>query len=285
MVRYGCLSNFRRILKGVLIFASLAVATILGSIEPVAGRGRYDRLYVVPTPGKVTIDGNLDDWDQSAQIHLYVVPETVASQSAKFAVMYDDQAIYLSGVVRDTSPMMNRQDPQVSGDRGWDADASQFRLVIDPTRAYPETESLSKYTALRTQDGKPLTRSQQQAADQRNDILHLTLWYYTDAAKPVLQIQQGFTYRVPRSEWAPYGVVPEELFEARYVKAADGLGYTYEYRIPWSTLGADSPPTGGDVVAGTVQFNWSRPDGLKTAGGNAWAYEVLNRPGFPIPNR
>ncbi len=279
---YECFSGLRPICNWRLLGSISTFAILLGAMEAASGRGRYDRLFVVPTPGEVTIDGKLEDWDLSGQIQLYVVPETVESQSAKFAVMYDDQAIYLSGVVRDTSPMMNRHDPEASGDKGWDADASQFRIVVDPTQAYPETEGLDKYNALRTQDGKPLSQSQQQAADKRDDILHLTLWHYTDDAKPVLQIQQGFTYRIPRSDWSPYGVVPANLFEAKYVKADDGLGYTFEYRIPWLTLGAKNPPSSGDVVAGTVQFNWSRPDGLKTAGGAAWAYEVLNRPGFPF---
>ena len=282
MAHHNRLSRVGSMGRRGLICALAILAPIFGGVQEAMGRGRYDRLFVVPPPTTVTIDGNLDDWDLSGQIQLYVVPETVASQSAKFAVMYDDQALYLAGVVRDTSPMMNRHDPNASGDRGWDADASQFRIVLDSTQPYPETESVAKYKNLRDPDGKPLSPAQQQAADQRDDIAHLTLWYYTDKAQPVLQLHQGLTYRVPRADWAPFGIVPDDLFEAKYVKAADGLSYTFEYRIPWSTLGAAKPPTGDDIVAGTVQFNWSRPDGLKTAGGAAWAYEVLNRPGFPF---
>ena len=40
---------------------------------------------------------------------------------------------------------------------------------------------------------------------------------------------------------------------------ADGTGYTFEYRIPWQTLNAKAPLKGGDIVASTVQFNYSRP--------------------------
>ena len=65
---------------------------------------------------------------------------------------------------------------------------------------------------------------------------------------------------------------------------ADGRGYTFEYRIPWSTLGAKAPLKGGDLVAGTVQFNWGAPDGLHTAGGSAWCYDVMAGPGFPYQN-
>jgi len=31
------------------------------------GRGRHRQLYAVPTPGRVVIDGRLDDWDLSAR--------------------------------------------------------------------------------------------------------------------------------------------------------------------------------------------------------------------------
>ena len=232
-------------------------------------RGQYDKLYVLPSPGKVVIDGKLDDWDLSAEIEFYVVPETAESQSARFAVMYDKDALYLGGVVRDSSPMMNRHDPLSDGHKGWDADACQFRLVVDAASEYPVKENQFQYAGKKDQD-------------KRDDIVHLILWNYTDRDEACLQMHNGMTYRVPRPEWAPHGVVPQNMFEGKYLKSEDGLGYSFEYRIPWSTLGAKKPLAGGDLVAGTVQFNWSRPDGLKTAGGAAWAYDILNRAGFPF---
>ncbi|MFA6292588.1 MAG: FlgD immunoglobulin-like domain containing protein [Victivallales bacterium] len=88
------------------------------------------------------------------------------------------------------------------------------------------------------------------------------------------------TYREPQN--APRGLVPQDQFQAKYLKRADGTGYSFEYRIPWKTLNAKAPLKGGDIVAGTVQFNWSRPDGQMTAGGSAWAYDVQGAPGFPF---
>ena len=76
------------------------------------GLGRHKQLYAVPAPGHVTIDGKLDDWDLSGQIEMFTISETKEVQSAKFAVMYDRENLYLCGVVRDPSPMMNRQDPR-----------------------------------------------------------------------------------------------------------------------------------------------------------------------------
>lgn len=58
-----------------------------------------------------------------------------------------------------------------------------------------------------------------------------------------------------------------EMQSAKFAVMYDAdVRYTFEYRIPWSTLNAMQPPKGGDLVAGTVQFNWGKPDGLGTAG-------------------
>ena len=232
------------------------------------GLGRHKQLYAVPASGKVVIDGKLDDWDLSGQIEMFVISETKEMQGAKFALMYDKEALYLSGMVRDSSPLMNRQDPKVKGDKGWDADACQFRLTLDPSRPYPVIDSTFEHLG---NNPKP---------DTRDDIIHLTLWNFTDRDEPCLNMQVGMTFRNLRPELAPVGVVPANQFLAKYVKSGDGRGYTFEYRIPWSTLGAKTPLKGGDSVAGTVQYNWGQPDGLQTAGGAAWCYDVMAGPGF-----
>ena len=195
--------------------------------------------------------------------------ETAEMQSAGFALMYDDEALYIGADVRDPNPMMNRHDPWVDANKSWDADACQFRLVVDPSAGYPVKESAFNY------------RGENRKNDKRDEIIHSTLWYYTDRKEANLQLHRGMGYRLLREEWGPHGAVPHKEFEAKYLPSGDGRGYTFEYRIPWAILGAKSPPKGGNAVAGTVQFNWSRADGLKTAGGSAWCYDVMAGPGFP----
>jgi hypothetical protein len=251
----------RRLVSGVVAAAVLWAGA--GVVLADAGRGRHKRMFAVPRPGEVTIDGKLGDWDLSGQIWMYVIKATAEMQSARFALMYDDQALYLSAEVRDPNPMMNRHDPWVDGHKAWDADACQFRMVLDPAQGYPVSQS----------SFQPVDNDQ---------MVHTILWYYTDRKEPNLQMHFGMNYKLPKAGHAPHGVVPHDKFEAAYRKAEDGWGYTFEYRIPWSTLEAKNPPGPGDLVAGTVQFNWSRPDGLKTAGGSAWAYDVMSRPGFPF---
>ena len=258
--------TYMPVLLMVLFVALLATAFAPALAD--TGRGRHKRLYVVPTPGEVTIDGKLEDWDLSGQIEMFVVEATRSTQSAKIAAMHDENALYLSGVVNDPNPMMNRHDPKVDPDRGWDADACQFRIVVDPEADYPVKESKFKYGRKNPPE------------DTRDDIVHLLMWHYTDEATANLQMHLGMSYRVPREAWEPHGLVPYDKFDGKYRKWEDGTGYTFEYRIPWDTLGAKRPLKGGDAVAGTVQINWSRPDGLKTAGGSAWAYDVMRKPGF-----
>jgi hypothetical protein len=237
------------------------------------GRGRHKQLYAVPVPGKVVIDGKLDDWDLSGQIEMFVIQATRGTMNAKFAVMYDNDAIYLGADVNDPSPMMNMRDPRTDPGQGWNADSCQFRLTTDPSVGYPILdESTFKYKGKGDHKGDP--------NDTRDDIVHLTLWHYTGTGEPQLAMTQGMSYREPQN--APRGLVSQDQFQAKYLKRADGTGYSFEYRIPWKTLNAKAPIKGGDVVAGTVQFNYSRPDGQMTAGGAAWSYDCLREAGFPF---
>ena len=239
----------------------LLLCTALAAVAD-TGLARHKKIYAVPAPGKVTVDGKFDDWDLSAQIYMYVVSETADMQGARFAMMYDRDALYLGAVVRDPTPLMNRHDPRIDPERGWDGDSCQFRLTLDPSMGYPISIGYGN------------------GAMADTSVVHLTLWYYTDRKEPCLQILSSMNYLPVRAAWKN-GVAPATAFQAAYRKMDDGRGYTFEYRIPWSTLGAKAPLAGGNLVAGTVQFNWSNADGLHTGGGSAWCYDVMNGPGFP----
>jgi len=252
------MTGIGRILALSVIF--LAAAQSAATAD--TGLGRHKKIYAVPTPGPVKVDGKLNDWDLSGQIFMYVVSETSEMQSARFALMYDADALYLSAVVRDPTPLMNRHDPNVDPDKGWDADSCQFRMILDPRQGYPVNQS---------QDNPP----------PNDQMVHCTLWQYTDRQEPVLQLFYGMKYALPKAKYPTPGVATPDKFQAAYAKDADGRGYTFEYRLPWATLEAKASPKAGDVVAGTVQFSWSAPDGLKTAGGGAWCYDVMAGPGFP----
>ena len=223
-------------------------------------RGFHQKVYVVPAPGKVKIDGKLDDWDLSSQITISVSDETATMQSARFAMMYDKDALYVSGVVRDPTPMMNRHDPKIDPGRGWDGDACQIYLTTDATIGYPVNKS-----------GNVVVPG----------TMDMYLWNFTDRNEPAMAAYKGLTWSPLHPDWNDKGAIPSDKFQAAYVKSDDGKGYTFEYRIPWNVLGAVKPLKGGDLVAGLAQFDWSDASGLETAGGSAWAYDVMGRPGFP----
>lgn len=246
-----------RLLK-LLVAANLLLATFAYADN---GRGRHQKLYATPVPGKVKIDGKLEDWDLSGQILICVVDETSEMQSARFAMMYDKKALYVSAVVRDPSPLMNRHDPKVEPDRAWDADACQIYLCTDPSMGYP----IAKFG----QDGEV------------PGLMDMYLWHYTDTKEACLAAYSGMKFNPLHPEWDKKGAIPPDKFQGAYVKAEDGRGFTFEYRIPWEVVGAKRPLKSGDLTAGLVQFCWSDATGLKTAGGSAWAYDVMCRPGFP----
>ena len=114
---------------------SILLLSLLASCALAQGTYRNQRLFAVPVPGPVTIDGDLKDWDLSGEILTFVSAATSDIQSARTALMYDKDALYVSLRAADPSPMMNRNDPAVNPDFGWDADAFQLRLCLDPGMA------------------------------------------------------------------------------------------------------------------------------------------------------
>jgi hypothetical protein len=238
----------------------LLLAAPLGAQEQ-GVRGRHQRIFVVPRPGPVVIDGLLDDWDLSGQIHVCVTAETSAMLSARIALMYDSDGLYVSGVVRDPTPLMNRFDPRVNGDRAWNGDAFHLRLCLDPRQGYPIHESMA-----------PAPRA-------NNQLVHVLLWYFTDRQEPNLQLAYGMTYAPPRAGY-PRGVVPHDKFQGAYRMAPDRKGYTFEYRIPWTTLEARNPPRAGDLVAATLQAYWGAPDGLTDIRMSGVGADLLASPGY-----
>jgi len=258
------LNLFRERWLGLMFVGGVATLIWATAVWADVGRGRHKRVYVVPRAGPVKVDADLGDWDLSGQIWIYVVSETAEMQSARYAMMYDSEALYISGVVRDPSPMMNRHDPNVDPDKAWDADVCQIFMTLDPSLPYPvQRNSFNK--------------------DESSDMCTLLLWYYTDRQEPNLVALKAMLFSNPlRPDLGERGVIPRDRYQAAFRKAEDGRGYTFEYRIPWNTLGVSKAPRAGDMLAGTVCFFWGTPDGLKTAGGSAWAYDVMGKPGFPF---
>lgn len=238
----------------------LCLALVLSVGSSLFAQGVYhnQRVFVVPAPGTVTIDGDLQDWDLSGEIQTYVVEASMAYQSAMSAFMYDTEALYISSRIADPSPMLNQADPAVNPDFGWDGDAFQFRLALDPALGYPL--KIGGY------DRTP-----------SDMLVHMTLWYYSGGKKPVLHLKYGMNYH--DSYGYHKGVVPGDKFQAAYVPWPDAKGFTMEYRIPWTTLNPARPFKAGDLSAGAMQIQWSDATGAHSYGGG-WAVDLMAHAGF-----
>ncbi len=98
-----------------------------------------------------------------------------------------------------------------------------------------------------------------------------------------MAMYHGMGFKEPvRSDLHADGLIPRTHFQAAYRKSPDNQSYTFEYRIPWTTLSLKRIPDAGDTLATTVSVFWGKPDGLETAGSSAWVNDVLSRPGFPF---
>ncbi len=226
-------------------------AAILAFAIPVASQPqRHDRVFVVPAPKKVVIDGDLSDWDLSAAIEC-VFDETLRPQfTVRIAFMYDADAFYIGAYFYDNTPLLNRHDPAVEPNRGWDGDCLQVRLCSDPMAPYPLPNSNS------------------------DRICHLTMWYFTDKQLPVLHIQYGMDY---------HGTKVLVGKQSGLAFRKDGnKGYTLEARIPWRLLNAKkNPPKAGDRIALVAQPLWSDSTGWK----HVLSFnDVIREAGFSFQN-
>ncbi|MBM3500599.1 MAG: hypothetical protein FJX74_18235, partial [Armatimonadetes bacterium] len=206
-----------------------------------------DRAFIVPAPAGVQIDGDLSDWDRSAALEGAFDEALRPRFTFTPAFMHDAEALYIGAHFVDDTPLVNRHDPAVEPDRGWDGDCLQVRLSSDPGQPYPLPDSKGDH------------------------ICHLTIWHYTDARLPVLQLQYGMDYHGTR---VLTGAESGVAFRAD----EDGKGYTLEARVPWGLLNAgEHPPKPGDRIALVAQPLWGDGSGWK----NVLTFnEVIRQAGF-----
>jgi len=212
-----------------LLWTALAVLCTAAAAQP----QRHDRIFVLPASKPAAVDGDLGEWDLSGAIETAFDESLRPRFTVRIAAMYDQSALYLAAHFADDTPLVNRHDPKVEPDRGWDADCLQVRLSSDPAAPYPLPGSNS------------------------DRICHLTLWLYTDRQEPVLHVQYGMDYHGTR-------VLIGQESGLAFRKDADGKGYTLEARLPWELLNAKgNPPKAGGRIAMVVQPLWGDGTGWK----------------------
>jgi hypothetical protein len=203
----------------------------------IVNKADHAEIHVVPPPGKVVIDGSLDDWDLSGAITMCVDESSKAAYSIRGAMMYDAEFLYVAAHVKDPTPMKNNHAFGGDNKSAWNADAIQLRIVSNPDI----TSSASRITGGRM------------SPEDQKFVNHVTLWYSTQDGKAGYSASYELNFR--DFVLNPPGV------EGAYRADADGKGSTCEYRIPWAVLRAPRPLAGGDSVQLQWQVHWGNDQG------------------------
>jgi sugar lactone lactonase YvrE len=210
-----------------------AVGIVTAGENMIGRQSQNEGMLVVPAPGKVTIDGKLDDWDWSGRIWIFADATVRSRHSVEVAAMWDPEYLYLAAKWKDPTPMFNLIDPAVNPDEGWKEDSWQMRVLTD----WP---------------------------------LWITTWYYTAKKQPVMHFawwKDANNVRAGQDATLlvapPGGTQLGQGVEMAYRADDDGRGFAQEMKIPWKLLYHKSPPKiGPDLVFRLgSEFMWGDPTG------------------------
>ena len=235
---------FGKILKNN-VMGLLTLLCLAGASQQALAQQTDNRaLHAVPPPGKIAVDGKLDDWDLSGVIDVFANFRTRNNYSARVAAMYDKENFYLAVVWRDPTPMYNMVDSSFDIGSGWKSDCLQLRLKTDMV------------------------------------IGCVDCWYSTAAKHPVVNIQYGrFTHgRDKEADVTAFQAINDALkvgAQEAFVMGEDGKSYTQEIALPWKLITGQSAivkATGkpykepksygpGDSFNMGMEFLWGPPDG------------------------
>ena len=213
----------------VLFTAFLCALCFLGGVSARATQTDNHGLHAVPAPGPVTIDGSLRDWDLSGQTLMCYDIETLQDiYSARVALMYDADALYVGIHWKDPKPMLNHHDPHYQADKGWAADCVQLRFKTDR-------------------------------------IAHITAWYYSDKKEPAINLDYGKSLTEAfgggsRQLFQTQGWHLTDGAEMAFQKDADGKGYVQEIKLPWALITQARTPRAGDKMQCGVELLWGSAD-------------------------
>jgi sugar lactone lactonase YvrE len=209
--------------------AAVAVVALACGAAVEANQTDNRGMHAVPTPGPVTIDGKLDDWDLSGRILICYDLESLRDvYSATVAMMYDSEALYVAIDWTDATPMGNRHDPRHEAAKGWAGDCVQLRLKTDR-------------------------------------ISHITAWYYAPTDEPYIGIDYGRSLTEPfkggsRALFRTEGWKLDGGAEMAFVRHADGKGYVQEIKIPWSLITHDARYQPGESFRCGIELLWGEGD-------------------------
>lgn len=207
---------------------SLLALAVLAS-QALATQTDNHGIHAVPTPGKVVIDGALNDWDLSGQILMCYDLESLKDvYSGKVAMMYDAENLYVSIQWVDSTPMANSHDPRYQASKAWAGDAVQLRIKTDR-------------------------------------ISHLTLWYYAANNEPSVLIDYGKDLNTPfkggsTQLFRTEGWKLSDGAEMAFKKNADGKGYVQELKLPWKLITLQKRYQPDERFSCGIELLWGQTD-------------------------
>jgi hypothetical protein len=211
----------RKTFATILILAVVSTAQAQQSTQNVG-------MHATPAPGKVVIDGKLDDWDLSGtRLMCYDVSALRDRYSTQAALMYDAEYFYVSLRWKDPTPMVNRYEPVVEAGQAWKADCVQLRVKTDR-------------------------------------IANVDCWYYTAEQRPAMSIMYGVASHARKDDPDAADLDDAMATGARqaFLKDADGKGYTQEIAIPWKLLPRDGHALkAGETMICGIELLWGKDSG------------------------
>ncbi|WP_339715796.1 FlgD immunoglobulin-like domain containing protein [uncultured Kriegella sp.] len=175
------------------------------------------------------IDGELDDWDLSFMEPCYASEQTIEKLNGEWALMYDDNALYIAGKM--SLPGRPYKNEAMPTSRFWQYDLFALRLSADPKLNYPLTH---------------------EEGEKNDRVAHISIWKNTNNNQNYLHIIHGTRINLDEN------VNPEGSKVA--IKTDGELEYTVEVAIPWSALNVPdgkNPFKPGDRTAFVFDPRWT----------------------------
>ncbi len=197
---------------------------------------------VLPAPGEVVIDGEVDDWDLSGGVWSYNDPTLVDRYSVWTHLMWDDKGVYMLARYHDLHPLKN----DTSGEdfhQSWKADCYQARVIFDSN-----------------------------TSDEHQ--MHINLFYSSRDERPYMIVKHGgFKAEPPYDATGPDRPDQLERWSSTMEKAGgkiafkawdDGEGYDLEAFWPWSYCRTSGlPMKAGETFVFGIEAMWGNNDGTR----------------------
>jgi hypothetical protein len=237
-------------------------------LSPMFNATRFEEIVVSRVQQRIVVDGDLSEWSDAGSFRAERGGSDAKGQFVEGRMRYDSEFLYIAAHIGDPAPMRSVIDPATDGELGWRGGGLQVRLSTDRELGWPVDANSPNYYQFR--------RIQPDAARLANAtserLVHLTLWHHAPSAQNCLHVAYGMDFHG--------AAVNPPSYRGAFRADDDGRGYTLEYAVPWSLLGAaDAPPRPGDTLAISWTTHWS------DASGRLWRGQLVELRNSSEPTR